>query len=149
MSMRGAGPYQSYGGGGRQWARMHGGGDFNRMGDRRMRALSPANGGDFRRERFRGDQGRFDHRHARFDDGHHERFRHRQGNFVFFYNGWFYDQPWWNYDTAYYDAGYDNGYGGDAHVQWCADRYRSYNPANNSFVSYGGEIQEGVSPFGP
>ena len=152
MSMRGGGPYQSYGGG-RQWARMHAGNDFNRdfnrMGDRRMRALAPANGGDFRRERFRGDHGRFDRRHARFDDGRHERFRHRHGNFVFFNNGWWYDEPWWNYDTAYYDSGYDGGYGGDEHAQWCADRYRSYNPADNTFTTYGGAIQECVSPFGP
>jgi len=158
MSMRGGGPYQSYGGqsyggraygGGRQFARMHAGNDFNRMGDRRMRALAPANAGDFRRDRFRGDHGRFDRfdrRHARFDDGNHQRFRHRHGNFVFFNSGWWYDEPWWNYDTTAY---YDSGYGGDEHAQWCADRYRSYNPGDNTFMGYGGEIQECVSPFGP
>ena len=148
MSMGGGGPYQSYGGG-RSWNRMHGGNDFNRMGDRRMRALASANGGDFRRERFRGDRGQFDRldrRHGQFDGGHHERFRHRHGAFVFFNNGWYYDEPYWNYDTAdYADAG---GYG-DAHAQWCVDHYRSYNPADNTFVSYGGDIQECVSPFGP
>src|SRR5262245_14812877 len=132
------------------------GGDFSRQGmgfeNRRMRALAQPGGGDFPRERFRrGDRGRFvgdndfrrfdrsrfDRRHGRFDDDgrHHRRFRHRTGAFVFFNNGWWYDDPWWTYDTAYVDTGY-----GDAHVQWCIDHYRSYNPANNTFVSYGGDV---------
>src|SRR5262245_23324479 len=138
-------------------------GDFSRQGfeGRRMRALAQP-GGDFPRERFRRgdcgrfvgdndfrrfDRSRFDRRHGRFDDDgfHHRRFRNRNGAFVFFNNGWWYDEPWWTYDTAYVDGG---GYG-DAHVQWCINHYRSYNPANNTFVSYGGDVRECVSPYGP
>src|SRR5262245_10142551 len=138
-------------------------GDFSRQGfeSRRMRALAQP-GGDFPRERFRRgdrpdrfvrdndfrrfDRNRFDRRHGRFDDDgrHHRRFRHRTGAFVFFNNGWWYDDPWWTYDTAYVGADY-----GDAHVQWCINHYRSYNPDNNTFVGYGGDIRECVSPYGP
>lgn len=36
---------------------------------------------------------------------------------------------------------------GDAHVQWCSERYRSYRPEDNSYTSYSGEKRECVSPF--
>lgn len=160
-----SGSGRSFGGGGVTYMRR--GGDFSRSGmgmeSRRMRALARPGGGDFPRERFRRgdrpdrfvrdndfrrfDRKRFDRRHGRFDDDdgrRHKRFRHRTGAFVFFNSGWWYDEPWWTYDTAYVGADY-----GDAHVQWCINHYRSYNPANNTFVSYGGDIRECVSPYGP
>lgn len=34
-----------------------------------------------------------------------------------------------------------------AHVAWCADRYRSYRPEDDSYTSYSGEQQPCVSPF--
>lgn len=34
-----------------------------------------------------------------------------------------------------------------AHVEWCADRYRSYRPQDNSYTTYGGELRPCVSPF--
>jgi BA14K-like protein len=171
----GGGGGHSFGGSGRSFGGSSGvymrrGGDFSRQGfsrqgfeSRRMRALAQPDAGDFPRERFRRgdrrdrfvrdddfrrfDRKRFDRRHGRFDDDHgrrHKRFRHRTGAFVFFNDGWWYDEPWWTYDTAYVGAGY-----GDAHVQWCINHYRSYNPANNTFVSYGGDVRECVSPYGP
>ncbi|MFA6157398.1 BA14K family protein [Mesorhizobium sp.] len=33
------------------------------------------------------------------------------------------------------------------HVSWCADRYRSYNPEDNSYRSYGGQQRPCVSPY--
>ena len=93
---------------------------------------------------------RFDRkRFGRFDDDDGDRFRrfrHRHGRFVHFHDGWWYDTPWWTVGLAAYPA--YAGYG-DAHTQWCLARYRSYNPANNTFVSYSGEIRECVSPYGP
>jgi hypothetical protein len=149
---------------------VRGGGDFPRrsmrMDSPRMRALARPGGEDFPRERFRRgdrpgkfvrdndfrrfDRKRFDRRHARFDDDdgrRHKRFRHKHGRFIHFFNGWWYDDPWWTYDTAYVGV-YAGGYG-DAHVQWCINHYRSYNPGNNTFVSFSGEIRECVSPYGP
>ncbi|AZO45636.1 BA14K family protein [Mesorhizobium sp. M7D.F.Ca.US.005.01.1.1] len=34
-----------------------------------------------------------------------------------------------------------------AHVSWCADRYRSYNPDDNSYRSYSGQQRACVSPY--
>jgi hypothetical protein len=34
-----------------------------------------------------------------------------------------------------------------AHVAWCADRYRSYNPDDNSYRSYSGQQRPCVSPY--
>ena len=36
---------------------------------------------------------------------------------------------------------------GSRHVRWCLDRYRSYDPASNTFVSYDGEVRRCVSPY--
>lgn len=37
--------------------------------------------------------------------------------------------------------------GGDAHVQWCYDRYRSYRASDNTFQPYNGPRQQCVSPY--
>ncbi|TAX46133.1 BA14K family protein (plasmid) [Rhizobium leguminosarum] len=36
-----------------------------------------------------------------------------------------------------------------AHLAWCGERYRSFNPATNSYRSYSGETRECSSPFQP
>jgi hypothetical protein len=36
---------------------------------------------------------------------------------------------------------------GSDHVEWCRDRYRSYNVRTNTWVSYSGRVRECVSPF--
>lgn len=72
------------------------------------------------------------------------------------YGGYYYQNPWWLFPTvgvgialgagsAY--GGYD-GYGG-RHVAWCLDRYRSYNPRYNTWVSYSGRVRQCISPYGP
>ncbi|MBA1346194.1 BA14K family protein [Rhizobium sp. WYCCWR 11146] len=33
------------------------------------------------------------------------------------------------------------------HLAWCADRYRSFDPATNSYRSYSGGTRECISPF--
>jgi len=38
--------------------------------------------------------------------------------------------------------------GGDAHVQWCYDRYRSYRASDNTFQPYNGPRRQCVSPYG-
>ena len=40
--------------------------------------------------------------------------------------------------NGYYNNGY-YGYGGDnAHIQWCLARYRSYDPASDTYMGYDG-----------
>lgn len=38
-------------------------------------------------------------------------------------------------------------YGGDAHVQWCYDHYRSYRASDNTFQPYVGPRKACVSPY--
>jgi len=37
--------------------------------------------------------------------------------------------------------------GGDAHVEWCYDRYRSYRASDNTFQPYNGPRQQCYSPY--
>ncbi|WEZ85389.1 BA14K family protein (plasmid) [Rhizobium sp. 32-5/1] len=39
------------------------------------------------------------------------------------------------------------GYSGDSHAEWCLSRYRSYNPNDNTFRAFSGEIRSCVSPY--
>jgi hypothetical protein len=32
------------------------------------------------------------------------------------------------------------------HVEWCQKRYRSYNPRDNTWISYRGKVRECISP---
>jgi hypothetical protein len=36
---------------------------------------------------------------------------------------------------------------GNAHVQWCLDRYRSYNVRRNTWISYSGDVRRCRSPY--
>ncbi|WP_438750824.1 BA14K family protein [Pararhizobium sp. O133] len=47
------------------------------------------------------------------------------------------------YDDTYYA---DQSYG-NSHVDWCLARYRSYNPATDRFVTYGGVAKVCISPY--
>jgi hypothetical protein len=39
------------------------------------------------------------------------------------------------------------GYPGNSHAQWCFARYRSYNPDNNTYRAFSGEIRSCASPY--
>lgn len=76
------------------------------------------------------------------------------------HGGYYYENPWWLFPVvgagialgaagAYAsEGGYDHrgGYG-SRHVQWCMDRYRSYNPRTNTWVSYSGRVNQCISPY--
>jgi hypothetical protein len=73
---------------------------------------------------------------------------------------YYYQNPWWllgagiaiggalAYDDDYYGGRAYGGYGDD-HVAWCSNRYRSYNPRRNTWVSYSGHVRQCISPYGP
>jgi hypothetical protein len=44
-------------------------------------------------------------------------------------------------------AGQDDGLSSAAHAQWCADRYRSWRPEDNSYTSFSGRQRPCVSPY--
>ena len=77
------------------------------------------------------------------------------------HGGYYYQNPWWLFPVvgagiaigaagAYASGGggYDGGGYGSRHVQWCMDRYQSYNPRTNTWVSYSGRVNSCNSPYG-
>jgi hypothetical protein len=88
---------------------------------------------------------------------HGPRYRYRHGHYNHHHDGWWYSRPWWGYGSGialgltvplggYYGGGY--GYGGDGHVQWCLNRYRSYDPRSDTFMGYDGYRHRCNSPYG-
>ena len=43
---------------------------------------------------------------------------------------------------VYYDRGWT-----EAHIEWCLSRYRSYNPATNTYTGYDGYQHECRGPY--
>ena len=94
---------------------------------------------------------------------HGSRCEHRRGECRHFYRGFYYETPWWTLpfavgdsigsnryydgDEDYYDEDNDDDGWDNSHIEWCLNRYRSYNPRNNMWVSYSGKVNECISPF--
>ncbi len=80
------------------------------------------------------------------------RYRSRRHGFGHFYDGWWYSYPWWAGAGYYAPRRY---YGpprrhyrrGNAHVRWCRNRYRSYNPRTDQFLGYDGYYHYCNSPY--
>jgi hypothetical protein len=56
-----------------------------------------------------------------------------------------------SYSAPYYDYGPSYAYSGDfgsAHAQWCASRYRTYNPVTNLYFARPGVPKVCYSPYG-
>jgi hypothetical protein len=84
---------------------------------------------------------------------HGKRCREAFGGCRHFHGGFYYERPWWTLPviidggSRFDDDDYDDDEVGDSHVEWCLDRYRSYNPRTNTWVSYSGEVRECRSPY--
>jgi BA14K-like protein len=68
-----------------------------------------------------------------------------------FYQGYYYQNRWWQdrgygFDDRRYDRRYARGYG-RAHVEWCSDRYRSYDRRSNTWLSNSGQRRICNSPY--
>jgi hypothetical protein len=67
----------------------------------------------------------------------------------FYYNGWYYNSPWWTVPVI--GAGVvalTNGNGsGNRHKAWCENRYKSYNAKTNTYVSSSGKRKQCNSPY--
>jgi hypothetical protein len=71
----------------------------------------------------------------------------------YFYRGAYYETPWWTLPLIIGGgiiAGGINDRGGysSRHVEWCQDRYRSYNVRTNTWVAYSGQVRQCDSPYG-
>jgi hypothetical protein len=50
-------------------------------------------------------------------------------------------------DAQYSSSVAETSYIGNSHTQWCFARYRSYNPGNNTYRAFSGEIRSCLSPY--
>jgi hypothetical protein len=77
----------------------------------------------------------------------------RLGNCRHYHRGHYYETPWWTLPliiggSIAVNNAYDGDGYGNRHVEWCLDRYRSYNPRNNTWVAYSGNVNQCNSPYG-
>ena len=77
----------------------------------------------------------------------------RFGNCRHYYRGHYYETPWWTLPLIIGGSiAAQNSYDGDGygsrHVEWCLDRYRSYDPRTNTWVAYSGRVNQCDSPYG-
>lgn len=95
------------------------------------------------------------HRHSRRYDRHRHghRYSHRRPGFTYYYGGYYYAHPWWlapsvgiGVTVPVYPAvpGVNLP---SAHVQWCINRYRSYDPGTDTYVPRVGVRARCNSPY--
>jgi BA14K-like protein len=90
------------------------------------------------------------------DGSNFERRRHRSQRFSHYHRGYYYAAPWWIEapvavaTVPFRFLGAVLGVGDvrlRSHVGWCMDRYRSYDPDDNTWVSRSGRVRQCVSPY--
>lgn len=60
----------------------------------------------------------------------------------------YYGDDYYDYGDYGYDYGYDYGGGlSSRHVRYCLNKYKSYKPHNNTWVSYSGQVRQCRSPY--
>jgi hypothetical protein len=92
------------------------------------------------------------HRSWRYDRHRHgHRYSHRRPGFTYYYGGYYYANPWWvgpsvgfGVTVPVYPAPSVNM---SAHVQWCMNRYRSYDPHTDTYVPRIGVRARCNSPY--
>jgi hypothetical protein len=103
------------------------------------------------------DTRRYDRKHVRYDRYRHGyRYSHARRGYRHYYGGYFYASPWWLAPTLsfglvmpQYAPQYAPQYSGQSsgHVQWCHNRFRSYNAATDSYLGYDGQYHRCNSPY--
>lgn len=95
---------------------------------------------------------------ATYDRRYHgNRCNNWSNNCRYRHGGYYYQNQWWLFPmvgagialgaAAANDGYYGGGGYGNRHVAWCLDRYRSYNPRTNTWVSYSGRVYQCISPY--
>lgn len=106
----------------------------------------------------RDDDRRYSRRDGRRDydrDRHGPRYSYRRPGFQHYYGGHYYSSPWWTGPSIGFGItvpgvalGLGGGYGGQsAHVQWCLNRYRTYDPGSDTYIPRVGERAYCNSPY--
>lgn len=75
------------------------------------------------------------------------RYGYRRYGYNHYYNGYWYAYPWWlgaaTVGAAVASTTYD-----DSDGAWCASRYRTYDPATNTYIGKGGRRYQCLGPQG-
>jgi hypothetical protein len=94
------------------------------------------------------------HRHSRRYDRHRHgsRYSYRRPGFTYHYGGYYYANPWWlapgvgiGVTVPVYPA--PGVHVPSGHVQWCINRYRSYDPRTDTYVPRIGVRARCISPY--
>lgn len=124
----------------REWRRDNDRREWRRDRDRREWRRADRRDRDDRRFSRRGDNYYF--------NGHRGFRDHRPGYRE--HNGWWFPAAAFIAGAVITGAIQNQGNvvrGGNAHVQWCYDRYRSYRASDNTFQPYNGPRQQCYSPY--
>ena len=81
---------------------------------------------------------------------HGPRYRYRYPGYNYFNNGFWYPWPWWSYNRGWnFEVGdaFAGGSYASNHVQWCMNRYRSYNPRTDTYTGYDGKKHRCRGPY--
>ena len=70
------------------------------------------------------------------------RCRTRFGNCRHFYQGFYYQTPWWTLPLVMGTTMSNGNYGGGRHAQWCMSHHRSYNPHTNMWLGNNGRYYQ-------
>jgi hypothetical protein len=104
-------------------------------------------------------QRRGDRRARNYDRRRHgQRHRRARSGYRHYHRGYYYASPWWLAAPTIglgfgivapqvYGHSYGGSYGRSAHVQWCHNRFRSYNAATDSYLGYDGRYHRCNSPY--
>jgi hypothetical protein len=99
---------------------------------------------------------RRDRQVRRYDRRYHgPRYSYARPGFRHYYGGHYYSSPWWygpsigfGFTVPGVTLGLTPGYGGSsAHVQWCMNRYRTYDPRTDTYIPRVGERAYCNSPY--
>jgi hypothetical protein len=90
------------------------------------------------------------------DNWHRRKHRHRHNDGIYlslpliiggaYAANRYYGDDYYGDDYVDYDD-YDGGGLSSRHVRYCLNRYQSYNPRNNTWVSYSGRVRQCRSPY--
>jgi hypothetical protein len=75
------------------------------------------------------------------------RYKHRHRRYSYYYDDWWYAWPWWSLSVPIYVYAQDNYQYDDLHVAYCLGKYRSYNPATDTYLAYSGRYRRCRSPY--
>ena len=85
---------------------------------------------------------------------HGYRYRYRRPGYGYYNGGYWYSSPWWGAGAGLAAgaligsavAGANAAPVYDDHVSWCSQRYRTYDPASDTYVGKGGRRYRCVGP---